>query len=69
MRGRVRRLECMQGQLRTTLKKVSFSKTSRTCIAQMFAFFVEFSVNFMKEKKLMFTVAGADRVVLSYYLV
>ena len=69
MRGRVRRLKCMQGQLRTTLKKVSFSKTSRTCIAQMFALFVEFSVNFMMEKKLMFTVAGADRVVLSYYLV
>lgn len=35
----------------------------------MYAFFVEFSVNFVMEKKIMFTVAGADRVVLSYYLV
>ena len=35
----------------------------------MYAFFVEFSVNFMMEKKMMFTFAGADRVVLSYYLV
>ena len=35
----------------------------------MYAFFVEFSVNFVMEKKIMFTVADADRVFLSYYLV
>ena len=35
----------------------------------MYAFFVEFSVNFMMEKKMMFTVASANRVVLSYHLV
>ena len=38
-------------------------------MAQMYAFFFEFWVNFMMEKKMMFTVAGPDRVVLSYYLV
>jgi len=39
MRGGVWKLECIQGELRTALKKVSFSKTSRTCITQMYAFF------------------------------